>query len=108
MLRLKAQKKCSNQDMEKIEITRVSNDDALLYTAAPARLVARRCPVSIFFPHLTTFLSSSDRKSSLSKCRSMASCKKCPNVQLNPYPPPRLLELKELGKKLSIGKRELA
>jgi hypothetical protein len=38
----------------------------------------------------------------------MASCKKCPNVQLNPYPPPQLLELKELGKKLSIGKRELA
>jgi hypothetical protein len=56
MLRLEAQQKCSNEDMEKIEITRVSNDDALLYTAAPARLVARRCPVSIFFPHLTTFL----------------------------------------------------
>jgi hypothetical protein len=54
------------------------------------------------------YLSSSDRKSSLSKCRSMASCKKCPNVQLSPYPPPRLLELKELGKKLSTGKRQIA
>jgi hypothetical protein len=37
----------------------------------------------------------------------MASSKKCPNVQLNPYPPPRLLELKELAKKLSIGKRKI-